>query len=131
MKRLRPGMGIGIDICQISRIASILGSPRRARFLSRILTPDERAGGEARLKAPLKEEAAFVAGRFAAKEAVMKAFSSTRRLGWQDIEIDIVGARPVGRVVGRGEGDGGGEEVLVSISHDGDYAAAFCVAGVT
>ncbi len=35
-------LNIGTDICQISRIYGILAGPRRARFVERILAPEEQ-----------------------------------------------------------------------------------------
>ncbi|RDA82785.1 hypothetical protein CP532_0849 [Ophiocordyceps camponoti-leonardi (nom. inval.)] len=142
MKPFPLGLAIGTDICQISRVGRILAGPRRGRFLGRILTAGEREAAEARMRlrpggTGCREEASFVAGRFAAKEAVIKAFSSRAKLGWHDIEVERgggggEGTGPVGRVR-RGEcegGEGEDEEVLLSISHDGDYATAFCVASI-
>lgn len=70
-------------------------------------------------------------GRFAAKEAAMKAHEH-RRLGWHDIVIerrrdDGSSGPPVARI----KADEAGvddESALVSISHDGDYATAVCIA---
>lgn len=71
-------------------------------------------------------------GRWAAKEAVKKAFPQ-RNLAWHDVVIERKMAAE-----GQGEGsrapvalvkDGkrGWEEVAVSISHDGEYATATCI----
>lgn len=85
MKPLRPfpfPLNVGTDICQISRIYSILAGPRATRFVKRILTPEELASHDARLQiltrrhgsdaAPVVDGrdpelwkcAAFVAGRY-------------------------------------------------------------------
>ncbi|KAF4773678.1 ATP synthase F0 [Colletotrichum scovillei] len=100
----------------------------------------------------LWKKASFLAGRFAAKEATFKAHP-TRNLTWHDITIvrkqsaqlkDIEGQRkaketeppastpngsgpPIAIVRSLHEGMPG-QEVLVSISHDGDYATAVCLA---
>ncbi|RGP75958.1 atp synthase f0 [Fusarium longipes] len=74
--------------------------------------------------------AAFIAGRFAAKEAVMKAHPH-RRLTFHDVVIErrpVEGARlgsgpPIARIRS-GEGEEEDTSALVSISHDGDYATA-------
>ncbi|RDA95144.1 hypothetical protein CP533_1823 [Ophiocordyceps camponoti-saundersi (nom. inval.)] len=141
------GLSIGTDICQITRIRRILTKTYGKRFVDRILTPEEKGTTEARLRlgrGDVAEQAVFLAGRFAAKEAVFKAFSRERRLTWHDVSVWKVDGRPVGlvrplrggnegikegeREVEKGGGDEGEEEVLVSISHDGDYATAFCIA---
>jgi len=73
--------GLGVDIVEVDRV-------RRAEarwgdaFLRRVFTPRERALS----KTPTAAER--LAGRFAAKEAVMKALGLGRRgMGWQEIEI--------------------------------------------
>ncbi|KAG6066233.1 hypothetical protein E4U16_000293, partial [Claviceps sp. LM84 group G4] len=40
---------VGTDICQISRIYAILNSPRRSRFIHRVLAPEEVAQHGTRL----------------------------------------------------------------------------------
>lgn len=79
-------IGIGHDLTSIERIDNILNSKAGIKFLQRILTPLELeyANGLAQLR-----QAEFVAGRFAAKEAVSKAFGCgiSVLLGFQDIEI--------------------------------------------
>ncbi|KAF4126860.1 holo-[acyl-carrier protein] synthase [Geosmithia morbida] len=162
MRPLRPfpfPFNVGTDICQISRIHRILRSPRRARFARRVLAPEEqRAGIGLRLVSSsgtdsgdgsspchgsnpsvkdgdeLWKSAVFVAGRFAAKEAAIKAHSH-RRLTFQDIIIerrrDDQGQRlGSGPPIARIRGEEGAEEdtsAAVSISHDGDYATAVCI----
>jgi holo-[acyl-carrier protein] synthase len=76
-------LGIGTDIIEVARIQS---SHERfgERFLSRILLPSEIAYCLShRLPAP------HIAVRFAAKEAISKAFGTGigRELGWHDLEI--------------------------------------------
>ncbi|KAL6881394.1 hypothetical protein J3F83DRAFT_722125 [Trichoderma novae-zelandiae] len=78
--------------------------------------------------------ASFVAGRFAAKEAAIKAHSH-RRLTFHDVVIERRGrdeerlgsGPPVARIKGGGE-DAEDESAMISISHDGDYATAVCMA---
>lgn len=53
--------------------------------MSRVLTPAERAGEDG-----VRAAAERLAGRFAAKEAVMKALGlGLRDIGWQEIEITV------------------------------------------
>lgn len=55
MKPLRAfpfALNVGTDICQISRIHGILSGPRRARFVNRILAPEELAQRDPRLDLP-------------------------------------------------------------------------------
>ncbi len=76
-------LGVGIDIIEVERIRA---SHERfgERFLKRILRPDEI--GYCFTHA---QPAPFLAARFAAKEAVSKAFGTGigSQLGWQDIEV--------------------------------------------
>ncbi|PSS05289.1 hypothetical protein BD289DRAFT_4637 [Coniella lustricola] len=82
----------------------------------------------------LQVAATFMAGRFAAKEAVIKAHPH-RALTWQDITIRSQASASSGIDPGRrgapvaiihGEGDED-YEALLSISHDGEYATAVCL----
>jgi len=66
-------LGIGTDVVEIERIRAAMHSPR---FLDRILRPDERCP---------RETAEWVAGRWAAKEAVAKALGV--HLKWHDVAI--------------------------------------------
>ncbi|KAJ4422294.1 hypothetical protein N0V82_003049 [Gnomoniopsis sp. IMI 355080] len=73
--------------------------------------------------------AKFVAGRFAAKEAVIKAHPH-QALTWHDITIQSQAAPHPGRngaplaIIHGAKED---HEALVSISHDGEYATAVCL----
>ena len=75
-------LGIGIDIIEVARIKASL-EKFGERFGKRILLPDETAYCLSH-----KDPAPFVAARFAAKEAISKAFGTGigAALGWQDIE---------------------------------------------
>ena len=76
-------LGTGIDLIEVARIASSFAKFGE-RFVNRVLLPDEIAYCLAH-----KNPAPFLAVRFAAKEAVSKAFGTGigAQLGWQDIEI--------------------------------------------
>ena len=76
-------LGTGIDLIEVARIASSF-EKFGERFVNRILLPDEIAYCQSH-----KNPAPFLAARFAAKEAVSKAFGTGigAQLGWQDIEI--------------------------------------------
>jgi len=75
--------GTGIDLIEVARVASA-HEKHGERFLQRILRP-----GEIAYCLSYKSPAPFLAARFAAKEAVSKAFGTGigAQLGWQDIEI--------------------------------------------
>ena len=83
-------VGTGIDIAEVHRIASSIERFGR-RFLDRIFTPEEIRYCESKAN-----KAERYAGRFAAKEAAMKAIGTgwNRGVRWQDIEVTRV---PAGR----------------------------------
>ncbi|MCH9016136.1 MAG: holo-ACP synthase [Chloroflexi bacterium] len=114
----------GVDIIEIPRIQQVLDRYGQ-RFLKRVFTPDEIA--YCRGRAP------NLAGRFAAKEATMKALGTgVRGVNWKDIEVVRAesGAPSVklhGRAEQRAERLHVGE-ISLSISHSREYAVAFVVA---
>jgi len=81
--------GIGVDICQVERIA---GSLKRfgERMEKRLFTPDELAYAH-RHADPLPH----LAARFAAKEAASKALGTgmSGGVGWTQIEVEQPGGR--------------------------------------
>ena len=113
----------GVDIVEISRIGEAV-SRWGDRFFNRIYTPGELAYAKGRLPQ--------LAGRFAAKEAVMKALGTgVRGVGWREIEVvRKPGQAPTvvlhGRAKARGEHLGLGE-LAISISHSRDYAVVVAV----
>lgn len=118
-------LGIGSDIIHIPRVARAIQNPR---FLQRVYTARERAYAESRGKGM----AASLAARFAAKEAVLKAFGTGLRDGTLlDIEVlaDALGAPVVhldGCFAARAKAMGV-THVWVTLSHERDYATAYCI----
>ena len=78
-------VGIGLDITALPRIASIL-ERWGERFLQRILTEKERAA----LPPGQGRRTAWVAGRFAAKEAASKALGTGFSGGVEMRDIEIL-----------------------------------------
>ncbi len=76
-------LGTGVDIVETGRIQRSLKKFGQ-RFLTRIFLPGEIAYAQSR-KYPNRH----LAARFAAKEAVSKAFGAGigKQLGWRDIEV--------------------------------------------
>jgi holo-[acyl-carrier protein] synthase len=120
-------LGTGIDIIEVARIAASY-EKFGERFLSRILKPAEIAYSLSH-----KNPAPFLAARFAAKEAISKAFGTGigAQLGWQDMEV---GRKESGEpfVVLHGGGlqllkERGGRIVHLSLSHTRQYAAAMAI----
>jgi holo-[acyl-carrier protein] synthase len=120
-------LGLGIDIIEVARIKAS-HEKFGERFARRILLPSE-------IEYCLghKDPGPFLAVRFAAKEAVSKAFGTGigSQLGWQDIEIK---RRPSGEpfVVLHGGGlalleSRKARHVLVSLSHTENHATAVAV----
>ena len=76
-------LGIGIDLVEVARIDSAY-QKHGERFIGRILRPAEIA-----YCLTYKRPGPFLAARFAAKEAISKAFGTGigEQLGWQDMEV--------------------------------------------
>ncbi len=117
---------IGLDIIEIDRIAKTFAR-HGTRFTTRILSAKEDEILQQRVDA-----ATFLAGRFAAKEAVMKAlgefFSSDVRL--KDIEIlNDPSGRPFVELPKRLTDSLTKKKILISISHSRGNAVAVAVIG--
>jgi len=120
-------LGIGIDIIEVARIASSY-EKFGDRFLNRILHPAEIA-----YCLTHKNPAPFLAARFAAKEAISKAFGTGigAQLGWQDIEIrkkesgePYVVLHDKGKKLFKSRR---AKRLLISLSHTVNYAAATAI----
>jgi holo-[acyl-carrier protein] synthase len=120
-------LGVGIDIIEVDRIKNSFARFGE-RFLNRILHPNEISYCLSH-----REPAPFLAARFAAKEAISKAFGTGigAQLGWHDIEI---GRKESGEpfVILHGAGQKlletrRGRAVLVSLSHTQAHATAVAV----
>jgi len=79
-----PIIGHGIDLVETARIARML-EEHAQRFLDRCFSPREQAYCNANPKRRVEH----LAGRFAAKEAVLKAIGTGWRgkIAWTDIEV--------------------------------------------
>ena len=122
-------VALGLDLLEIERLEESVAK-RGARFLERIFTPEERAYCERR---PARRLTHY-AGRFAVKEAVMKALGTgwTRGVRWVDIEVQRApGGPPQVRLHGESAEIArarGIERWHVTITHDAGIAAAVVVA---
>jgi holo-[acyl-carrier protein] synthase len=76
-------VGMGIDVAEVKRIQTVIES-QKERFLRRVYTLDEIAYCE-----QFKNKFERYAGRFAAKEAAMKALGTgwSRGVRWVDVEV--------------------------------------------
>ena len=121
--------GVGVDLVAVSRMRTILDGETANRFLEKVLTPCER---DTFATKRAEMQANYLAKRFAAKEAVVKAFGTGFRDGisLQDIEIcnDELG-RPWVKLCGvlATKVCAEDESFLLSLSDDGDYAIAYVV----
>jgi holo-[acyl-carrier protein] synthase len=120
-------LGTGIDIIEVERIRS---SHQKfgERFLNRVLRPEEIAYCLSH-----KDPGPFLAARFAAKEAISKAFGTGigADLSWQDMEI---GRKASGEpfVILHEKGHDllqkrGGKLVHVTLSHTSQHATAMAI----
>lgn len=117
-------VGLGLDIAEIDRIEAAITRHGEA-FLKRLYTPREMEYCER-----YKNRFERYAGRFAAKEAAMKALGTgwSRGVRWQDIEVvraasgkpslhlDGVAARIAGAMSVR--------SIALTITHSGNFALA-------
>lgn len=119
-------VSIGVDVVEIRRIEESL-ERKGDRLARRIL-------GEAEWKEWLgrRDRAAYLAGRFAAKEAVAKAMGTgLGKAGFRDIEVLSSGGAPRLRLTGfaaRSSEALGIDRWHLSISHGRDVAVAMAVA---
>lgn len=120
-----PTLGIGVDIVSVSRIRD-LHERQGERFLSRVYTQDEIA-----YCMRFKDPAERLAARFAAKEAVAKAFTTGigEHLDWKSVSV-VSGERGQPEIELDEKGkvllyQVGGNHVAVSLSHTEESAIAF------
>ena len=117
-------VGMGIDVAEVKRIQAVIAA-QAERFLRRVYTLDEVAYCE-----QFKNKFERYAGRFAVKEAAMKALGTgwSRGVRWVDIEVVRQrGGRPT--LALRGEAKQisdslGVKNIAVSITHTAEQAIA-------
>ena len=120
-------LGVGIDIIEVARIQAS-HEKFGERFLNRILLSNEIAYCLSH-----KNPEPFLAARFAAKEAISKAFGTGigAQLAWQDMEVARrESGEPYVILHGRGEAllqMRGGRVVLISLSHTLQHATAVAI----
>lgn len=115
---------IGLDVVENARMEA--GRVRFGdRFIDRILSTDERAIYEKR-----QDKIGFLSGRFAAKEAVIKALGQylDKRPPYSAIEIlNHDDGSPYLRLPEDITAQLKGATAMVSISHEKNYAAAMAI----
>lgn len=116
--------GIGVDLVRIPRMRQVV-ERWQERFLRRIFTEEEIAYCK-----KYRDPIPHLAARFAAKEAALKALGTGLSMGinWRELEVRrergeaprmVLSGRS--RAIGRAKG---GREMMVSLTHDGEYAMA-------
>ena len=118
-------VGLGVDICEIARMERALA--RHPTMRARVFTPEEigYCDGKAR-------PAESYAGRFAAREAVIKALGGYRGRLWQDISVTRhPSGAPIIALAGNAKERAdalGVSRVLITFTHEKTSAVAFAVA---
>lgn len=120
-------VGIGIDIFRVQRILDTIKKDKK--ILRRIFTENELLSAQ-----KSERQAEQLASFFSGKEAVFKALrlSWADKIKWTDIEIvkkesglPRVNLKNRARDIAINKGVG---KILLSLSHETDYAVAVCVA---
>ena len=121
-------IGIGTDIVEVARIGDMI-EKHDATFIQKVFTE-----GEITYCEPRKAAVQHFAGRWAAKEAILKAIGTgwSNCIKWTDIEvINEMGGKPYVKLNGKAVtvcADRGIDEILISISHCNLFATAFATA---
>jgi holo-[acyl-carrier protein] synthase len=117
-------VGMGIDVAEVDRIKAVVEA-QAERFLKRVYTPAEVAYCE-----QFKNKYERYAGRFAVKEAAMKALGTgwSRGVRWVDVEVVRQrGGRPTLALKGEAKNIAdrmGVKNIAVSITHTAAQAFA-------
>lgn len=113
--------GVGIDLCAIGRMEELLGN---VRFLERFFTDEETAYVMTHGAAAAQS----MAGIFAAKEALLKALGVGIALPLKDVGVTHTETgQPVYCLSGKAKELAGDAQCMLSITHEGDMAAAVCI----
>ena len=120
--------GIGTDIVECERIGRMI-ERHGEHFIHRVYTDQEIAYCNQHRVATL-----HFAGRWAAKEAVLKALGTgwVKGISWRDVEVrNVAGGRPIILLSGGAKercDQAGITEMKISISHCQSHATAYAVA---
>ncbi len=121
-------IGTGLDIIEIERIKNSIDR-FEGKFEERIFTSDEIGYCRAR-----SNPFPHFAGRFAAKEAVMKSLGTGMAEGirWKDMEVlSLDSGKPELKLTGKSKDLAESKNIKhihISISHDRNYAVAHAIA---
>ena len=121
-------VGIGTDIIECLRIAQMI-ERHGETFIQRVYTEHE-----IRYCSVRKSATQHYAGRWAAKEAVLKAIGTgwIKGISWRDVEVhNLAGGNPTIRLSGGALEEcekRGITDMQISISHCRSHATAFAIA---
>jgi holo-[acyl-carrier protein] synthase len=117
--------GLGVDLCEIARMERAIA--RHPTLRDRVFTPEEIAYCDSKAR-----PAESYAGRFAAREATIKALGGYRGRLWQDVSVT---RHPSGAPAIRLDGNAkrradalGVTDVLITFTHERTNAVAFAIA---
>jgi holo-[acyl-carrier protein] synthase len=118
-------LGLGVDICEIARMERAIS--RHPTLRDRVFTPEEISYCDSKAR-----PAESYAGRFAAREATIKALGGYGGRLWQDISVT---RHPSGAPAIRLDGNAkrradalGVTDVLITFTHEKTSAVAFAIA---
>ena len=121
-------IGTGIDLVENARIADMI-QRWGTHFLERVFSTEELAYSRSKARPDQ-----HLAGRFAVKEAVSKAFKTGigPHFGWLDIEVlrDAESGAPSVRLHGKAAAyakKSGVSNIMISLSHTRHYAVASAI----
>jgi holo-[acyl-carrier protein] synthase len=114
-------VGLGLDLCKVARMQAVLSKPTAPRFLAKVLHAEEQ-------REPVTPQ--FLASRWAAKEALVKASGLTdlqfhlmkigkMQSGKPSFELETSELEKM-RKMGVGK-------IHLSLTHEDEYAAAVVV----
>ena len=121
-------IGIGTDIVECLRVANMI-EKHEDIFIQKVYTP-----GEIEYCGARKSATQHYAGRWAAKEAILKAIGTgwAKGIQWTDIEIvNHMGGKPYVKLGGEAKKiceSLGITDILISITHCRTFATAFATA---
>ena len=124
-------VGVGIDIVAVERIAKLMDH-HGERFLRRCFRSGDLLSVGKDLVSKARPSSAFLAGRWASKEAFLKALGTdVRGVPYRDIEVVRSTHGPVRLVLhGRARevlAKAGGNRIHLTISHEREFAVASVV----
>jgi holo-[acyl-carrier protein] synthase len=118
-------VSVGVDLCDIGRMERAL--ERHPTFRDRFFTVEEIAYCDSKAR-----PAESYAGRFAAREAVIKALGGYIGKKWKDISVSrAMTGEPSIALAGNAKVRAdrlGVDRFLISFTHERTMAVAFCVA---